>query len=512
MPHSSRIKKWAWRSLLVALVLAVASLLWADYQLNRFAGAYTEVVDPARFKLSTTGLTAITDVHVLSPDGSAMVGGQTVLFDQNGIISVNADARLPEAVVTIDGNGQYLIPGLIDSHVHLRQSPNDLLLYVANGVTQIREMSGNAAHLAWRDEIQKGRVGPRIFVASKKLVTWGWLKGHWVSWTRQNRINITSPENVEATIQSLADAGYDAVKLGSHIHSKDMYRQINLAADEAGLPVIGHLPIAVGLPDLWRSGQSELSHIEEIVKALNAEFGYFDSQDADRFLDFVARRSDEVASRLADNGIAVTSTLSHIDRIPRQKLDLVDLLHETRLGYANPGQVEGTPLSRGWLPGDNSYQVGPGVDASELAAIRIYWTTWSEAQRIVLAALQDEGVQLMAGTDAGNAVTVPGFSLHDELKALTEAGMRPSQSLRSATAVPADWMQIRAGRILPGYRADMVLLRKNPLQDIENTSTIEAVVLDGHLIDRGQLDAMLDAVKGANDRSRSMDIGRFQRE
>lgn len=111
----------------------------------------------------------------------------------------------------------------------------------------------------------------------------------------------------------------------------------------------------------------------------------------------------------------------------------------------------------------------------------------------------------MADTDADNAVVVPGLSLHDELAPLTRAGMSPSQALLPATAVPGDWMESRTGRIEPGYRADMLLLRGNPLDGIDNTTTIEAVVIGGKVIDRAGLDAMLSAVKAANNHSRSVE-------
>ncbi|MGH8078388.1 MAG: amidohydrolase family protein, partial [Lysobacter sp.] len=474
------------RSLIVVVVAAAASFLWVDYQLKRFTGAYTEVVDHARFKPSS-GITAITNVHVLSPDGMAMVSGQTVLFGPEGIISITDGLEpLAKDVSTIDGSDRYLIPGLVDSHVHLKQSPNDLLLYVATGVTHVREMSGNANHLQWRNEIEAGRLGPRIFVASEKLESWGWAEGQFQRWTR-NRINVNTPDEVAALTRSLADDGFDAVKLGSHL-DKEVYRQINGAAEKMQLPVVGHLPVTVGLDQLWSSGQSEVGHIEEIAKALDAEFGYFNSRNAHEYLAFVEARSGDVADKLVKHGIVVTSSLWLIESIPRQKFGLDLLLDGIQLEYANPGLVEGTPLSKGWLPGNNAYALDPDAGAGEREANRIYWTTFAKAHHVLLAAMRDKGVRLMAGTDANNAGAVPGFSLHDELQPMTLAGMSPSQALLSATAVPGDWMKSRAGRMLPGYRADMLLLRNNPLDAIENTRTIEAVVVNGNFIDRTALD------------------------
>lgn len=502
MSGSATLKKWTARALVVVVIAVAACFLWVDYQLTRFAGAYTVVVEHPRAE-SAPDVTAITNVSVLSPDGAEMIDGQTVLFHQDGIISITEGLEPPDREVSIvDGTGHYLIPGLIDSHVHLKRSPNDLLLYVANGVTQVREMSGNGDHLQWRKEVEAGRLGPRIFVASEKLGSWGWFEGRFQRWTR-NRINVNTTDDVAALTRSLSDDGFDAIKIGSLLE-RDVYREVNSAAEKAKIPVIGHLPVGVRLEDLWNSGQDELGHIEEIAKALDAEFGYFNSRNAPAYLAFVEARSDDVAERLARHGIAVTSSLWLIESIPRQKFELETLLDAIELEYVNPGLVEGTPLSRGWLSGNNAYALDPDASEGEREANRIYWTTFAKAHHVLLAAMRDNGVQLLAGTDANNAGAVPGFSLHDELQSMTLAGMSPSQALRSATAVPGEWMKTRSGRMLPGYRADMLLLRSNPLEEIKNTRTIEAVVVNGSYLDRTALDGVLSAVREANDQSRSV--------
>ncbi len=503
MTIAASIKTWTLLSLVVLLVLCAACLLWVDHQLNRFAGAGTAVVEPAAFSVAP-GPTAITNVHVLSADGDTMLAGQTVLFDGDGILAIGESIEVPPDALIIDGGGQYLIPGLVDAHVHLKQSPNDLLIYVATGVTGIREMSGNADHLAWRDEIDAGRLGPRLYVASEKLESWGWFAGHFQRWTR-NRVNVRRPEHAAAIVRSLDEDGYDAVKLGSMLDA-EAYREVDRAASESGIPLIGHLPVSVPFEALWKSGQSELAHIEEIAKALNAEFGYFNNANADEYLEFVARRSEDVAAKLVEHDIAVVSSLWLVESIARQKLAPAAVLAEIELRHANPGLVEGTPLSRGWLPGNNAYEVGPDAGAAEREAQEAYWTSFAQAHHVLLRAMRDKGVQVMAGTDANTAGVVPGFSLHDELQSLTRAGMSPAQSLRSATAVPAGRMKHKAGKLAPGFRADMVLLRANPLEDIASTRSIEGVVVNGRYLDRSRLDAILAAVEDANAASRNIPL------
>jgi len=233
-------------------------------------GAHTEVVDHTQFK-PVQQPTVIKNVSVVSPDGMKMLSGRAVLIDQGEIVSVSTDMNVLGDALVIDGEGMYLIPGLIDSHVHLLESENDLLLYLANGVTHIREMTGIPAHLELREEIENGRIGPRLYIASPKLVSYGFFEGWFHALTRAN-VNIQQPEDSQALVRSLKAKGYDAIKLGTMLNANN-YNAVVAAANGIGMPVIGHLPLTMTLAELRTSDQTELAHIEEIVKPLLREFG-----------------------------------------------------------------------------------------------------------------------------------------------------------------------------------------------------------------------------------------------
>lgn len=500
---AGKIQKWAVTGLVSILLLALLAMGWVEYQLRYFAGEYSKVVDPGDFSTPRTPL-LIANVSTLSPDGTTMLDKQYIFLDGGQIQSVSTTAPSIQGVKTIDGSGLFVVPGLTDSHVHLRHSQNDLLLYLANGVTAISEMSGSNTHLQWRQNIEEGQAGPHLFVTSQKLGNWGWLEGLFQHWTR-GRINIGNPDQAQELVSSLQIQGYDAIKLGSFVDAAS-YKALGLAAREAKIPLVGHLPLSVDFDALWRSEQTQLAHIEEIVKALNTEFGYFRPENADEFLAFVGQRAEAIAGKLASKQIAVSTTYWLMQSIPTQKFALNKLLQEIDLAYVNPAMVEGTLLSPGWLPGHHPYQLDGQESEEQLQRIRVYWQANADAHKLVLQALIQGNVRLLAGTDANNAVVVPGFSLHDELEALVEAGMNPAQSLRSATAAPADWMGRKTGRIEPGYAADLLVLRQNPLENISHTSSIVAVVHQGRLFDRSQLDKMLDAVRQANRQSRNISI------
>ena len=160
------------------------------------------------------------------------------------------------------------------------------------------------------------------------------------------------------------------------------------------------------------------------------------------------------------------------------------------------------PITAGWLPEFNRYKLPPDLKYEQNARQRVYWTTYAEACRIILGNPVDGDVVLIAGTDADLRPAVRGFSLHQELESLVNAGMSPAQAIHAATAAPAERLGIGPGRLIEGAEASVVLLAKNPLEDIRNTQ-------NGRLYDRATLDKMLEAIREANDESRKVDISDY---
>ena len=119
-----------------------------------------------------------------------------------------------------------------------------------------------------------------------------------------------------------------------------------------------------------------------------------------------------------------------------------------------------------------------------------------EVSRQIVKTLHAAGVRILAGTDAPMPLVYPGFALHKELELLVEAGLSPADALRAATIWPAEFFGLSdsSGSIAVGKRADLLLLDANPLSRISHTQRIRAVVLDGRLLQRADLDALLKAV------------------
>ena len=146
------------------------------------------------------------------------------------------------------------------------KAPNDLLLYVANGITEIREMIGEENHLEWRKQIQAGRLGPDWYIASPRLGSFGVLEGFFMEWSQGfNTINNT--QEAEQHVRLLKEKGYDGVKIYSHLN-KESYQAINRMADSLRMDIVGHIPWSVELSDIWSSNQTEISHLEELMNAI----------------------------------------------------------------------------------------------------------------------------------------------------------------------------------------------------------------------------------------------------
>lgn len=527
-----KIGKWSLRVLGVIAVLIVVTVVSLYFiftgSVRQAYGADTKVADPAQFLIDAEA-TAISNVSVLSPDATRMLPNRTVLLANRKIMSIAQNVDIPDGVRTIDGRGMFLIPGLVDSHVHLHRSPNDLLLYVANGVTQIRSMNGSIQDLELKREIENGRLGPHLYVSSASMAsadgfgtTFDAMTPDWMpdslffmilEATANLDVSKDSEQAAESARQFIRD-GRDGIKLYGFL-SMASFRAILDVAEELDVPTAAHIPDAMALDELRTTKLREIAHIEELVKALQREFDTLPDQGELSFLEYVDSRKDEIVADLLHNEVAVHSTLWFIESFQDQIYNLEEKLKEIELEYANPGLVEGNWVAAsgmapaGWLPGTNRFETWAGHTPEEIAGSNDYWNGYVGAHHILLDAMIESNVTVLAGTDTGGWLVVPGFALHDELETLQLRGMTPAQALQTATSAPARRIRNNAGIIQIGRRADLVLLNENPLEDIANTRSIETVILDGEVIDRAQLDAILDAVKSANEESRKVDISRY---
>lgn len=448
--------------------------------------------------------TAIENVSVIDVTDGTVSAGMTVVIDGSRISAVEPSDRvdLAESVREIDGTGRFLIPGLWDMHVHavFPGAESTLTLFVANGVTGVRDMWG-MLQLAepYREAIANGdHPGPR-FVLSGNLVDGAnpWWPGSTV---------VETAEAAAGIVDSLHAAGAGFIKVYS-VLERDAFDAIVARATEVGLDVAGHVPFSVPALAASEAGMRSMTHLfgvtegcstaDEMVRAERSAWlaqraageaarnPFFDPGLYRQLLDGADEQvCGALMDRLAADETWQSPTLTVLRSFSR--LDDSAFKADPRREYLPAAMTEG------WDGMAGAFASAPGAD----------WATsreFFEMQKRVTGTAYHHGVPLLAGTDTPNPYVFPGFSLHDELELLVEAGLPPLAALQAATIAPARFLSATdsLGTVEPGKLADLLLLDANPLEDITATTRIAAVIANGRFYDRAALDELLEGVRAA---------------
>ena len=410
------------------------------------------------------GTTAFVNVSVLPMDDGRVLTGQTVVVrgDRIAAIGPATQVAVPAGAVRIDARGKFLMPGLVDLHVHMA-GPREIQLallkmYVVNGVTTILNMRGTPEHLAYRREIAEGRIlGPRFHTVGPYV----------------NEPFVVTADSVEREVVAQKRAGYDFVKLHGSL-SRDAYARLNAVARREGIRVIGHAPRNLGIDALFAERQYALAHAEEFL---------YDTanRSRDQDLPLFAPRIPGLARRMVASGIWLMPNLTAYRNIGLMAQNLDRVLERPEMRYLPEG------IRLGWGPGMNPYtrRFGP---ASAPGIFRRH-----ALLRELTRQFDSAGVKLLVGTDGLNVGTVPGFSAHDELDELAAAGLSPYRALRAATANANAFLAATPciGLVRAGCSADLLLLDANPLLDVRNARRSTGVMLRGRWFSRADLDRML---------------------
>jgi imidazolonepropionase-like amidohydrolase len=434
------------------------------------------------------GLDSFVLTHITVIDVRAGVArpGMTLVVTGDRISDVGpaGQVSVPEGARVIDATGKFLIPGLWDMHVHWYDK--DLLkLFTANGVTGVRQMFGFPTHLEWRRELSSGSLlGPRMAIASPIV------DGPRPMWP--NSIAVSSAGDGRKAVEKVKRWGADFVKVYSFL-PRDAYLAIADEAKKEGIPFEGHVPWSVSAAEASDAGQKSIEHLTGILLACSAREAEIRKQipqatpfaghagiEAQALETYDPKKATELFERFVKNGTWQCPTLTVLRS--SAYLDDKDFRNDRRTKYM-PAQ-----LRERWERREES-RFGNRNAANNYSTAKVVYPRYLE----LVGKMNRAGVQIMAGTDTGNPYCFPGFSLHDELALLVKAGLTAAEALRSATLNPAKFldMEDRLGTIEKGKFADMVLLDANPLEDIHNTQKIDAVVQNGHLLDRKALDKML---------------------
>jgi imidazolonepropionase-like amidohydrolase len=441
---------------------------------------------------------AIKNVAIIDAASTPARSDFTVLIEGNRIQAIERSdrLRLPKDAEVIDGHGKFLIPGLWDMHVHIAAISADpawsrevlLPLLVANGITGIRDMGGDLGSLqTWRKQIEEGSLaGPRIFACGPMLDPGGQKPS-------PEMMSVRTPIEAHNAVIDLQKRGADFIKVLSGLN-KETYYAVAQESRAQHLDFVGHVPNSISAAEASDAGQKSIEHIfysnlvfdcstrgdelrQRRLEAMEKKnFGAIGDIINEANDSYSAEKAAGLGRKLRANGTWLVPTL----------VGIYPLGHFDELS-ADTSKFKYLPekLTKEWALEKLKKQYPPRfVD---------FYRRQSDNERKILRDLHDAGAGILAGSDSLDLLNVCGFSLHQELAQLVQAGLSPREALRSATLDPASFLnkQKELGTIEPGKLADLVLLDANPLDDIHNTEKIRAVFVGGRVFLEADIQAML---------------------
>ncbi len=417
----------------------------------------------------------VSNVNLITMTEAGVQSSATIAIDDGKIIAIGTSTDFDQysADVTIDGSGKYMMPGLIDTHVHIF-TPFDAPLYPASGVTTVRNMWGFPPHLQMRTAIAAGEMyGPEIITAGRLL------DGDPKIWPQS--LAPKSKEEAQKIIEEDIAAGYDFVKIYSRV-SRERFFQIMEIAKELNVAVDGHIPNKLTFAEAANAGMRSFEHLWGVPGELQPGIEHVEYDPLDRSqwekLDF--DKLDSVIKASKANDVWISPTLQVLENIYLSGDP--DFLYSQAKGieYVSPATVDF------WKASANGR---PEVDDAARE-----WTANVITKRgQIVKAMYDAGVNLLIGTDANNPFIVHGFAIYEEMQQFVDAGIPIEGVLNIATLKSAEFLGIsdRVGSIEVGKEADLILLDMNPLEAIDNLDSRSGVIVNGRYTSREDLEAIL---------------------
>lgn len=447
----------------------MAGLAWACHAPPRGAPPQESSADP--------DLIAFVAVAVVPMDSERILDDQTVLIRGDRIAAMGpaGAVAVPAGATVIDGRGKYLMPGLADMHVHIL-APDELPLFLASGVTAVRNMHGHPMHLELREQIAAGALlGPTIYTAGAAI---DGVPPYW-----PGSGSIDDPSRAEPMVLEQKRAAYDFLKLYMNLDQAS-YEAVITAARKHGMKTAGHVPTALGMGKVLEHPIDSLEHLWAYFLAPTTAASLQTGPEimrveAQSWLDVSEAEMQELARALAQAGIWSCATLTVRKRGPTvENLDAAWTGLEQR--YVSP------LIKKIWL----HENVFLALSSADHEVLRM---SYGKMQAMVRA-LRAAGARILLGTDTPNPFVLPGVSVHEELENLVAAGLTPYEALRAGTRDAAEFLEQTGelGAIAAGMRADLLLLDADPLADVGNARKIAGVMLRGQWLPAERLQRMLD--------------------
>lgn len=374
---------------------------------------------PAEVPPVSSAVVAFVGVDVVPMDSEILLINQTVVVRDRRITSVGlrSEVAIPQDAEQMDGRGLFLMPGLADMHVHLAEE--DLPAYLASGITTVRNMWGHSAVRDMMERIARAELpGPTVYSTSPGI------DGPPAKWPVTQIVE--SPAEAQETVARLVNDGWSMLKVYQDLRP-DVYSAVVQAAREHDVPFIGHVPHRVGLRDALLAGQYSLEHLG----GYDIELG--GARGTAGWLQINSAKIPHVVTWTWEAAAYVCPTLVVVKALAQRNHSSAD------------------------------------------AAVVV------ENRRLLVGALYQGYVPLLLGTDSGIDIVAPGTSLHEELLEFSQAGLSPYSALAAGTVVAAEFLAEadEFGAVREGLRADLLLLRQNPLEDVRAASNPVGIMVNG---------------------------------
>jgi hypothetical protein len=456
---------------------------------------FTSLLSAQAQRMPAPETLTITNVNVVDTRRGEILRNVTVVIRHGRIEGIAKVGLIGSThnIQVVNATGKYLIPGLWDMHVHSAGgsgTPWDakviLPLYIANGVTGIRDMGGDIKLLAQRrSAIERGSLlGPHIIFSGP------FLDG---GKTQEYTIAVNTRAEGERAVESLKGQGVDFIKVLSDL-PRDAYFGVAEESKKEKLPFVGHVPESVGALEASGAGQKSIEHLSDILISCSRREGELRAErvEAARTGDMKAyhsagmqalgsydpQKAAQLFAQFVNKGTWQVPTLVWWQAV--SQMDSPRLDEDDRLRFVPAWARKEWAAAK--MPEQESNK--------ELADLKAVFSRYVE----MTGAMYRAGVPILAGTDSPDPYVYPGFALHEELGLLVKAGLTPLEALQAATAGPALFLgkAEEYGVVEKGRAADLVLLQANPLEDIGNTRKIEGVIVGGRYYSRKELNRMLD--------------------
>jgi hypothetical protein len=462
----------------------------------------------------------LTRVTVIDATGAPPKPDMTVIISGNRIVELGKakDVRVPEGAQVVDGAGKYLIPGLWDMHWHANFSEEDTRefffpLAIANGVTGVRDLFGDCLKGCedlidirvinqWRKEHEEGKLlSPRIVAASQIV--------DGAKPVFPQFLSVGDAVEARQVVTTFKQRGVDFIKVYS-LMGRDAYFALADEAKRQRIPLVGHVPIYVRAIEASDAGQKSIEHMDfslafstretELMQEMAEEVEKAKAIKTDdlftlSFYKMLDRHLIKIADSFDRQKVAtLVKRFNENDTwfCPTLVIHRADAFHDES-EYTNDARLKyvTAAVKKEWAETGRFRRLPP----KEHAELKRAFYVWLQ----IVGTMRRAGAQFLAGTDVSNSYLYPGFSLHDELTLFVRAGFTPMEALQTATSNPAKYLGLSdsLGTIEKGKIADLLLLEANPLEDIRHTQRIAAVVLNGRLLTRSQLDRLLADVAAA---------------